>query len=163
MSEPVDPSEYDIDPARLDRELLRQPGLTRRAGSPEADARHAYMQAKSRLDVVKARLTLAVRRQPSKFGLRDKPNEAEVDAAVMLEQDYQNAVRAVNEAKFALDVAAADSNAMLDRRKAIEGLVDLLSLEYWSEREPRAATAGGRDRMDDQRRRATRGGGYESD
>jgi hypothetical protein len=140
-------SVFDIDPERLDRECLKQASLSRAAGEVEADARHANAQAKARLDVVAARLTLAIRNDPAKYRLRPKPTKEEVEAAVVLEPQYQEALKEVNQTQHDLDVAKADVAAHIDRRKMLERLVDLLQLNYFSEREPKPVTQEGRERI----------------
>jgi hypothetical protein len=151
---------FQIDPHALHTELLRQPGLTRDAGTREADARHAHDQAKARLAVVTARLSLAVRRDPGRYHLRDRPNQDEIDAAVLLQSEHQEAVEAVADARYALDIHTAHGVAMVDRRKALEGLVRLLELDYYAEREPRVSAAT-RDEVDRQALRRERGSGDE--
>lgn len=130
-----------IDPDRLDREWLLQAQLTRRIGYAEAEARHVYNQAKTQLDVAEARIKLEVARNPTKFGLDEKAKVGEVAAAVRLDKRYRELEDAAAEAAFALDVLKVDSLACLDRRKALERLVELIALDYHAERgEPRART-----------------------
>lgn len=133
-------SPFDIDPKRLDLMWLQQPRLARKAGVREADARHEYAQAKARLDIVAAQLALKIRKNPSGYDLRAKPNADEIQAAVTIEPEYQKAVTALNRRKYELDVATAETTAFVDRRKALERLVDLMSLDFHSEREPRSKT-----------------------
>jgi len=131
-------SPFDIDPRRLDLMWIRQPQLARAAGVREADARHAHAQAKARLDVTSAQLTLEIRKAPGTHDLRDKPTADEIAAAVTVDKRYQDALTALNRRKYELDVASADTTAFVDRRKALENLVELMKLEFHSEREPRA-------------------------
>lgn len=145
MSEPENP--FGIDPGRLDREIVNQPRASRAAGVAEADARHAHAQAKARLDVTDARLRLAIKAAPEKFGLT-KPTVDDLAAAVELHPDHQAARTALDEAKYALDVASANTNAMLDRRKMIERLVELLALDYHAEKEPFVPVGSARDRAE---------------
>ena len=158
MSEQQRQNPFVIDNDRLDQEWLRQPQLTREAGRREADARHEHAMAKARLDVVTARLSTEIRRTPGKFGLPDKPTVGQVEAAVTVQKDYADAVDAVNLAKRDMDYAAADTAAFLDRRKALERLVELLALDYWAEREPRAQSQKARELADDVRKRSARQG-----
>lgn len=147
---------FQIDPHALDKEFLKQPGMTRDAGVKEADARHAHDRAKATLAVVEARLALAVRANPSKFALRDKPNKEEIEAAVVLQPEYTKAEEDVRKAKYDLDIASAYAMAMIDRRKAIERLTDLIQLDYYAEREPRPHTADGRREAEMRARHASR-------
>ncbi len=148
-----------IDENKLLEEWLGQPSLTREAGRREADARHEHAQAKARLDVISARLKLQIRRNPGKYTLPDKPTVDQVDATLIAEREYQDALDVVNVTKRNLDYATADTNAFLDRRKALERLVELLHLEYWSERGPQPVSAGAGELLETRRRKAIRGSG----
>ena len=137
LTRPADEHDpFEIDPRALDAEWIRQPALARAAGRREAEARDAHSRAKAALDVARAKARLAVRRAPGAYFLRDKPTVDEIEAAVEVSDDVQAAVAAVNAAKFELDVAGADVVAYVDRRKALEGLVDLLAMDYQTGREP---------------------------
>lgn len=138
---------FEIDPARLDFECLQQAKLSRAAGVREADVRHAHAQAKARLDVVAARLTLAVRKSPDAFGLGVKATVGEIEAVVITQPGYEKALAEMNQAKYELDIAGADTFAYIDRRKMIERLVDLLALDFHAEREPKPRTAEGRENI----------------
>ncbi len=151
-----DRSPFQIDPEQLDKELLAQPRLSRDAGRREAEARHEHAQKKAKFEVVAARLRLAIRGTPGRYSLRDKPNAEEVEAATTIQPEYQAALQALNEAKFELDVAAAETIAYLDRRKAIEGLIELMQLDWWAEKEVRPRTPRSREDADLMRRRASR-------
>lgn len=163
MADKPPPNPFLIDENNLHTELVELPGKTRDAGIREADARHAYNMAKARLDVTRARILLAVRKNPEAFDLRAKPNEAEVDATVDMHPDVKRDTDALYDAQRAKDYAEVDTTAMLATRKSVERLVELLQLNYYSEREPTATTRGGREKMDDMRRRAIRGGGDNDD
>jgi hypothetical protein len=153
---------FVIDENDIGGEWLRQPKLMRKAGHTEADAQHEYNQAKSRVEVVRARLWLAIRKNPLAYELREKPTEEDVKAAVFAHDDYQQAVREMNDAKHYADLCSADTVAMIDRRKALERRVELLSLNYFSEKEPHAPTEEARDLIDSHRKHSIRGGGDDS-
>ena len=138
MADDKPASPFTIDTARLDLEWARQPKLSRDAGVDEADARHAYNQAKARLAVVEARMALEIRRNYEKYDFDKKPTKDEAKAAVVLCPEYQEAEAAVNLAKRDLDYAEAYKVAIThDRRKALENYVELLALNYVCEREPK--------------------------
>lgn len=151
---------FEIDPHALHVEWLRQAGLTREAGRREADARHVYAQAKARCEVVAARIKSLIRRSPGRYDLPDRPTIDQVESTLLVLPEYQQVLEEVNLAKRDLDYATADTVAYVDRRKALEGLVELLRLDYYSERgEPRPATAAGRElieEMAEEARRAVR-------
>ena len=128
---------FAIDEGRLDEEWRKQSRVSRAGGVREADARHECNKAKARVKVVRAQTLLAVRRAPHLHGLREKPNESEVEAAVELSKEVQDAEAAVNVAQHALDIAVAEKFALgVDRREALRGLTDMLHINYFS-MEPR--------------------------
>lgn len=148
---------YRIDPRALDAEVVAQASRTRAAGLAEAEARLKHSEAKAQLDVCRARLWLDVRNNPTKYHLPEgRPTEALVEAAVTMARDYQVAVNNLNQAKFALDIASAEVVAELDRRKMIERFIELVALDYHSEREPKPVSPAARERMDHLRRRGNR-------
>jgi hypothetical protein len=145
---------FDINPDELDLEIRGQASMTRKVGLEEADAKHAYAQAKSRLAVVEARMKLKIKNDPESYGLPDgRPTVQDVKAAVVLTEEYQKALAEMDQAKFCLDIATVDTTAALDRRKMLERYVEILSLDYWSEREPRVHSEGARDMIEQKRRR----------
>lgn len=154
-TEPINP--FVIDQNNLDDEWLTMAQHTRAAGRREADARHAHAQAKAKLDVTAARIKLLIRRNPDKYHLDTKPTIDQVDSTLLMEKEYQDAVEAVNLAKRDMDYASADTNAFLDRRKALERLVELLQLNYFSEKEPKAVSGASREWAENARRRSIRG------
>lgn len=131
------PNPFTIDPDRLDVEWAAMAGLTRDAGYAEADADFAAARAKSSVDVTYARLELMVRQNPTAFGLPEKPVVNEVKARIEVHPDYQAALQAQHRADYQLRVAVADKFGMVDRRKALENLVELKKIEYYGEREMR--------------------------
>jgi hypothetical protein len=145
-----------LDPNRLDRELLVQPHLSRAAGQREAQARQDHAVAKAQLEVTAARLRLRIRTNPVGFGLKEKPTVDDVDSAVICQKVYQDALTNLNNSKYTLDVASADVTAYLDRRKAIEGLIELMALDYYAEREPKPHTPVSRETAEQMRRREIR-------
>lgn len=147
-----DQNPFEIDQNDLDTEWRKQPQLSRAAGRREADARHAHAQAKANLSVVAARMALSIRRAPEKFNIREKPTVDEVNAALESTPEYQQAVADVDAAQLAWDYAKADTVAFVDRRKALENLVELMRLDYFSEQEPRALSGESARRMRDPRR-----------
>jgi hypothetical protein len=99
----------------------------------------------------------ASRLDPESYDLSSRPNADAIKDTVVLEADVQEAVRELDQAKYNLDIASADVSAMVDRRKALERLVELLALDYYSEREPRAHSAQARQEISNRTRRAARG------
>lgn len=153
---------FTIDPDRLDREWTDQPGLTRMYGVAEADADFAAGRAKAKVDVTYAQLELRIRRSPALFGLPDKPQVGEIKATIETHPDYAAAVEAQAQADYQHKIAKANVFAMVDRRKALERLVELTQIAYYGEREPRPMSSGSAESVAAAAKRAardTRGGG----
>lgn len=159
MTEERPNNPFVIDQHRLDREWELQPGYSRKAGHRQAEAQHKYNQAKAKLEVTYARLLLAIRNDPEGHGLRAKPNEAEVQACVLMQEEHQAAQQDVIEAEYELGIAKADTVAIChDRRKALEAAVELLSLDYICDKEP-TATPEARRKLKDKSDREAYGDG----
>lgn len=156
------PNPFQIDAANLHLEWIKQPQMSMEAGRREADARHELNQANANLSVIAARMAQAIRRAPEKFGLDERPTVDAVRGAVELTPEYQAAVQTVSNAELAVAYAKAETNAYVDRRKALENLVELLRLDYYSEQEAKPITSQSREYLE-QRRRSRRDGGCVSD
>ncbi len=148
---------FVIDENDLDGEWIRQAQLTRKAGHAEADAKHDLNLANANMDVTEARLALKIRNDPGKYDLSDKPSIPEVKASVICQPEYQEATNRVIKARYEADIAEADVRAMVDRRKALERLVELLQINYYSEREPQASPEA-RQQMSERRKKSVRTG-----
>lgn len=136
-------SVVSVDPDRLDQEWVGQASLYLKYAEAEADARHAHAEAKAGLELVEARLSLAVRSTPSEYELPDKPTEGAIKAAITCAAEYKQAVGELNAAKHKLDLLAATTSALDHRRKALENLVQLEVMAYRSDpRPPRGGDAG---------------------
>lgn len=144
----------DIDPARLDEEWREIPRLVRSYSEDIADAKHELAQAKARLDVEAAELSLKIRENPAAFDLPDKPTEAAIKARLTLSPRIQDSEKEINRAQHSLDILNARLAATLEKRRAIEGNVELLKIEYFNGSDPK--TAAGKT-LGDQQHRKTMG------
>ena len=147
----------EIDGGDLWEEWRRQSKLTYEANKAKADAKHALAQAKSRMKVTAAKLKLQIRSAPEKFGL-DKITEDGVKSALEVHEDYLKVEQEVLQAEYAEDIYSAKVLAFVDRRKALENLVQLLSIEYHGEREPRPLSRAAAETLQDRERKAVRRG-----
>lgn len=156
---------HDIDPRNLDGEWLRQERLSRAAGRTKADAKHRHNIAKANTKVVAARIRRDVRAHPDQHGFgAKKPTIDEVDDALQMHEAYQKAVKEESDAEYALDIATTNVIAVChDRRKALESMVELLRLDYLSEREYRPKTPEAREKLSEDRRRSVRQGLEDAD
>lgn len=159
----TDENPFVINERDLGGELLKQASLARQAGRDVAEARHAFNQAKARLAVIEAKLKLRVKTVPEKFGLPDNPTIEDIKAAMIAHPDHQNATRELHEAQYVLDIAKADNTAMIDRRKGLQEKVELLKIEYYSEKDGYIPDKGLREEVESRRRQDVLGGGIKDD
>lgn len=130
-----------LDEAALDQEWLKQPRLTLRWALAEADARNEVNQKKAKLDLVEARIKRAVRCDPTKFDLKEKPTEGSINEVVAVHTDYLAALEDLNDAKHAQDQLAGVVAALTDRRRALERLVELKQIDYYGEPRPKGGAS----------------------
>jgi hypothetical protein len=124
-------SDIEIDEASLDLEWLDQPKRMMRYCRLSAEANREADLAKERLDVVKARLVLAVRSNPEKFGLAKATNEA-VESAVLATEEYEEASQAFVQARYEASVALGAVRSFDHRKTALENLVRLHAAQYFA-------------------------------
>jgi hypothetical protein len=125
--------EFDptINPMALDTEWLAQPNLYYEWATRAADARRRLDEAKADLDLTRANLKKLVTNNPDQFGLV-KTTEAAVDNAIIEELDYQTSLKALNKAKHLCDVYGAVLTTLDHRKRALEHLVELHGMNYFS-------------------------------
>lgn len=128
-----------IDKNRLDEEWTGQPEKMEKYSKLLADAKNDHATKKAEFELRDAELTAAVRLNPSRYGLV-KVTEGGIEQAVILLKEYQEAQKAVNDANHKVDLLKAVVDALIHRRSALEGLVDLFKVSYFSD--PRVRTTG---------------------
>lgn len=148
---------FDVDEANLVKAWGEQPRLYHQHAIKLAEAKRDHERAKADLDVVEAELYQEARADPGSFGLpTDKAaTETAVKNAIALQKRSKRAVNAVLEAKHAVDVHAAMVDALDHRKKLLENLVHLASMDWFSS--PRAKGDAGKvfaeaDKQDVRRR-----------
>ena len=144
----------DIDPYRLDEEWVKQPKLYHVYAEKAADARQALDDAKNELEVVRASLYKEISAFPDKFGL-SKTTEAAINNAMTVSDEYQQATQAVINAKHTVAVVEAAVQALDQRKKALEKLVDLHIADYYSK--PRATKGEAAEYISESTRRPVSG------
>lgn len=127
-------SVISFDKFKLDEELERQPGLYLEYADRQAEAEGLVSQADAILDLTKAKISLAVRMDPGKFGLKSKPNNDEVEAAVISSQMYQDALKKLNRRKLRVGKLKAIVRAIEHRKSSVEKSVDLFLAGYFADR-----------------------------
>ncbi len=124
-------SAVDIDPNRLDEEWIKHPTNFFKAAEAVAVKRQSLAYAKTNLDRTKAALSLAIRSDPKTFGL-EKTTEAVIEAAVLVHGDYGLAIDNYTTVKYELDLLEAVVNAFDHKKRALESLVQLHGMNYFS-------------------------------
>ena len=127
-----------IDLNRLEVELERQARLFGKWASRLADAKGRVRDAKSELAVTKAELKMEIRSKPDRFRMK-KVTDQSVEDCVILQTDYKHALRVLNEALHYEDVLQAKVDALEQKKRMMEKLVDLHGQQYWSK--PRTGPA----------------------
>ena len=134
------------DKHNLDREWERQPKLLYKYDKRLADAVQEQDTAEAALDVIKAELFLKMRDDPSEFDLV-KATEAALNAAIVLQPGYKNALRAVHNAKHKVGVVRGIVFALQQKKAALDNLVQLHFGEYYA-RKPKSGTVEKFDEME---------------
>jgi hypothetical protein len=131
----IDESFLEIDSDKLDEEWLNQPDLFFKYAKLKAKTDRELDEAKSELDVVEAELDKAIRNRPEKYDLI-KITDKSIEKAILREASYQNALDALNDAKYKSAILDAAVKALDHRKRALENLVFLHGQNYFSS--PRA-------------------------
>ncbi len=149
------PEDFDpgIDPLALDKEWLGQANLFFHWSTKKAAAARRVEEAKQEFDVAKAEITRQIRSEPLEFGI-DKVTESSVEAAVIIQREYQMAQKVIMDARYDADIVAAAVAALDHRRRALENLVELHGMQYFSG--PVARSDKSKAAMDETEKRSIR-------
>jgi hypothetical protein len=150
-----DSSFLAIDENQLDVEWLGQAELYYTYAAKLSDAIASMDEAKADFELTQAELAKDIREDPGKYDL-GKVTDKSVEATVIMQKEYQEAQAAVNTAKHRVGVLKAAVDALDQRKKALEKLVELRLANYYSE--PRARTEGAREEVDNIRKKSIRSG-----
>jgi len=120
-----------IDPSALDVEWLRQPGLVFQYGKLAAEWERRVEKSRRRMDVARAELDSAIRKNPTKFKL-DKATETAINNVITSHPDYSDAHSEYLENKYEWEMAKAANRALNDKRSSLENLVRLYGQNYFA-------------------------------
>lgn len=130
--------DLSIDLHALEEEWVIQPQLYMKYAQLAAQAQMDRDRAKEKLDVVRAEVDDAIRTEPLEYGApKDKSGNAKITEAwiagtIVLQEEYKDAVQAVNDANYHMNIYRAAVNAFEHRKKALENEVQLWAGGYWS-------------------------------
>ena len=120
-----------IDESALDVEWLQQASLTLQYGKNRAFTKKILEKKKERLALCSAELTQAIHKNPAQFQI-EKVTVAAVNAAILQDEEYQDANNQVIEATYDYDIAGAADNAIQGKKSALENLVKLHGQSYFA-------------------------------
>jgi len=120
-----------IDIESLDVEATVQAELYFKWASLASEAREAMDMAKLNLEITEAKLSAKVRQKPAEFGVR-KVTEGSIAIAVKTHPDYDAAYKEHIQAKSEYDILYKAQEAMEQKKRSIELLVQLHGREYFA-------------------------------
>ena len=121
----------DIDETILDEQSNAQPKLVWKYGRLWAEATKVYDEAKANEKVVLAEVTRKIRKRPKRYGM-DKITDAGLKTAIPDTKEYKEAVSAVIEAQYIVNLLLAAKNALEHRRTSLSNFVKLNEQNYFS-------------------------------
>ena len=131
MSELNYEEDVRIDPDSLDVEWIKQPELMLRYTRHSAEMKKELDGTKEKLDVGRARIELAIRNDPHRFGL-EKTTEGSISSMILQQKEYQALTNDFSSAKYEYEMSVAAVRAIDQRKSALENLVRLLMSSYFA-------------------------------
>lgn len=130
--------ELSISPNDLDLEWLRQPQVFMRYSMASSHFKKVAMQKAEKLKLISAELRADAAEDPEAcLGRGVKPTNDNIESYVTQHGQYRNALADRIQADYEADMASSAVFAFQQRKSALENLVKLQSMEYFS-----APTAG---------------------
>lgn len=124
--------DLEIDKYSLDSECVGQPQKFMAWSEKMAEATAERDRADQNLEVVKAQVEQAVRKDPDAFGL-DKVTEGSIKSAVTIHPEVQEANERWIQAKYNASILMSAKDAMEQRRSMLEILIKLFLSGYWAD------------------------------
>lgn len=134
----------EINPYKLDEEWLEQAKLFFSFAADLADVKMVHDKAKANLELVEAELDREIRSDPAKYNI-DKVTETSIKNAVITRSRYQKAQEELITARYDVAIHQAAVDAMDQRKKALENMVQLDGRNYYAEP---TAPKGAREKVD---------------
>lgn len=123
-------SDVEVDLYNLHEEWVKQPILVKKWSRLEDDAKKALDTAKKNLVLLKAEVSLDIRKMPKEYGF-DKVTNDIVDSLLTTDQRIGKAEAEVSEAQYNLNILSTAVKAIDSKGKAIEGVIKLYGMEYF--------------------------------
>jgi len=123
--------DLSIDIENLDVEATLQPELFFKYASLAKEAREKYDLAKMKLNITEAELARKIRERPRAFGVV-KITESSIKEAAIVHPEYRTAYKKMVKARSESDLLYRAQEAMDQRKRMLELLVQLHGREYFS-------------------------------
>jgi len=133
-----------IDKYDLENEWAEHPTMVLFWAENVATAHLQFDGAKQRIELAKAETDREIRTSPSDFNL-EKITDKSVEATIIIQPEYQAALRNLNSAKHDLKIAEAAMTALEHRRKGLSCNVELYCKNYISNQLPKTSSKEGKD------------------
>jgi hypothetical protein len=127
--------DLQIDKYGLDDEWAKQAHLFHHWSIILAEAEMVRDKAKENIDLVKAELDLAIRSDPSKFGL-EKITESAVNSAIVTDKKYRLVLDDYNQLKYNHKIIQSAIESLNHKKYALDNLVRLFLSEYYLKEAP---------------------------
>lgn len=114
-----------IDKYQLDEELVKQPQIFYDWAKAEVIAGDEASRLKDEAEVIKAKIEIRIRANPTLYDLPDNPKEALIKAAVTINRKVRKANKKYLRALKTQRLLAKAEKAMEHRKKSLEGLVSV--------------------------------------
>jgi len=124
-------NDIKIDDQMLDVEWLEQPEKMMKYCTLAAEARRDLDLAKEAVELIRATLDSAIRKDPQKFGI-EKITEAAIGGIIIRQDQYITANNTLLLAKYEADIASSAVKAFEQRKDALENLVRLHGQSYFA-------------------------------
>ena len=113
-----------IDLRRLEYELARQADLVNEWGRALGEAESDLDDLKTEQELVEAEVAYAIRRDPERYmATKSKLSETMINKIVPMQPEYQDAAKAVNQAKRKVAYLKATVKALDHKKSSLESLV----------------------------------------
>jgi len=139
-----------IDPLRLTEELVELPALQQEASEMAAEWQKARDEAKDAVELAKSNVGFEIRSESAR-----KPPEEQIKSEVLLSEEVQTAIAALNDAEYNLSLWKSLADGMRAKSFAIGKIGDLIASGYTT---PNSLYAERRTQIHRERKRLYEGG-----
>jgi hypothetical protein len=123
---------FNFDEKRLDELWKNHAKIYYRFAMKLPILRRNLEQAKANLGIVEAEIDQRIRKDPKLFGI-EKVTEPVVEKAILVQPERQEASKKVIRAQYKVNEMQTLIDTMDHRKKALENLTHLFSMNYFSE------------------------------